>query len=161
MTGDLVHDPVQTAYLLLLEQLQRLDAPVFCLPGNHDDPLLMERVLNDGNVSTCKTIAINQWLVLMVNSYLAGTHAGRLDESEIQWLQKQLRVFVNHPVLIALHHHPVVINSPWMDAMMLENPQVFLQVLESFPDVRAHRPVFSSGHSRRFLKRIYAHRDID
>lgn len=137
VTGDLVHEPVATAYLLLMEQLQRLRVPVFCLPGNHDDPLIMEQVLNDGNVSTCKTIAINQWMVLMVNSFLAGTHAGRLDESEIQWLQKQLRAFVNHPVLIALHHHPVPIHSPWMDAMILENPQAFLQVLDSFPDVRA------------------------
>jgi len=137
VTGDLVHDPVATAYLLLMEQLQRLGVPVFCLPGNHDDPLIMEQVMNDDNVSTCKIVAVNQWVVLMVNSYLDGTHSGRLDESEIQWLQKQLRAFDGHPVLIALHHHPVPVNSPWMDAMMLENPQPLMRLLHSSADIRA------------------------
>ena len=41
VTGDLVHDPVEPAYQRLREMLNKTAHPVFCIPGNHDAPLLM------------------------------------------------------------------------------------------------------------------------
>ncbi len=135
-TGDLAHDPVATAYQMLLEQLQRLRVPVLCLPGNHDDPLLMEQYLNTANVSTRKRLRVNDWLVLLLNTWLPGSHSGRLEETELQWLEQQLDAD-DSPVLIALHHHPVRIHSPWMDGMMLKSPRRLLALLDRYPRVRA------------------------
>ncbi|MCG8325160.1 MAG: 3',5'-cyclic-AMP phosphodiesterase [Thiotrichales bacterium] len=136
VTGDLVHDPVESAYAMLLEQLERFSCPVHCLPGNHDDPVIMEGVLNRNNVSTDKVIRVNDWQILLLNSFVPGTHGGRLSEDELVWLNDRLQQESSN-TLIALHHPPVRIDSPWMDAMMLSNPAEFFSVIEAFPSVQA------------------------
>lgn len=137
VTGDLVHDPVQAAYEHLCEQLLRFDMPVYCLPGNHDDPVIMEQVLNTHNISTAKSLEINNWVVLLLNSFLADNHAGELPSSELEWLAARLQEHAGRDVLIALHHHPVSIDSPWMDGMMLRNPGPFFDVIGAHSGVRA------------------------
>ena len=52
LTGDLAGDPSAEVYEKLAGILRRLELPVYCLAGNHDDPALMERLLNSGNAST-------------------------------------------------------------------------------------------------------------
>ncbi|MFT5427221.1 MAG: Icc protein, partial [Gammaproteobacteria bacterium] len=54
-TGDLVHDPRTMAYERLLEVFTTIEKPVFCLPGNHDSPILMHKLLNNQNVHTSKS----------------------------------------------------------------------------------------------------------
>jgi len=137
VTGDLVHDPVPAAYSILMEQLVRLEVPVCCLPGNHDDPVLMEKILNSNNVCTDKKIRINDWVILMLNSYLSGSHGGGLADTELQFLEQQLTAHLQQSILIAVHHHPVRIYSPWMDAIMLKNPDKFFSVIDRFTSVKA------------------------
>jgi 3',5'-cyclic-AMP phosphodiesterase len=137
VTGDLVHDPVPTAYERLREQLLGLDSPVVCLPGNHDDPVLMHGLLNQDNVHTDKAIKVGEWGIVLLDTYLADTHSGRLRAEEINFLEQQLSEYSDRPVLICLHHPPVSVASPWMDAMMLENPEDLFSVLDKHKNVRA------------------------
>jgi Icc protein len=137
VTGDLVHDPEPEAYERLAEILKTMGLPVFCIPGNHDDPGLMRIFLNQANISTPKTICFDNWIVLMLDSYLPGTHAGRLAESELQYLDEQLATHKGKSALIFLHHPPVSINSPWMDKMGLQNSEGLFSVLDRYRQVRA------------------------
>ena len=137
VTGDLVHDPVPVAYEKLRQQLLGLDFPTFCLPGNHDDPALMHRLLNQNGIHTNKVIETGQWGIVLLDTYLAGTHSGRLQTEELEFLEQQLTKFKNRSVLICLHHPPVSVASPWMDAMMLEDPEDLFSVLDKHSHVRA------------------------
>jgi len=136
VTGDLVHDPVTRAYERLLEKLLLLKAPVFCILGNHDHPDLMHRILNTENISTSKVLEAKQWVILLLDSFSANTHAGRLHERELRFLQQELTRTTDKHVFICLHHPPVSIDSPWMDAMMLENPDDLFAVVDKFNHVR-------------------------
>lgn len=136
VTGDLVHEPEPAAYDRLAQQLQDLHAPVFCLPGNHDDPAMMHARLNRDGISTRRLVAIGGWLLIMLDTWEPGTHAGRLPPAELQFLRDSLESTDQAAVLIALHHPPVNIGSPWMDAMGLENPQDLFAVLDAYPAVR-------------------------
>ena len=49
MTGDLSQDFSREAYLAIRELLADVPAPVYCLPGNHDEPALMAEILGSGN----------------------------------------------------------------------------------------------------------------
>jgi Icc protein len=136
VTGDLVHDPVVEAYKRFHQLVDEMHIPVCCLPGNHDDPDIMEKHLNTDEISTAKQITAGNWLILLLNSHLSGTHGGHLHDDELAWLDS---ILIKHPeqhVLICLHHHPVSIDSPWMDAMSLDNPDDFFAVLDRYNHVK-------------------------
>ncbi|MBI4005242.1 MAG: phosphodiesterase [Gammaproteobacteria bacterium] len=136
VTGDLVHDPVPTAYERLSVVLGKIQSPVFCLPGNHDAPELMYQILCNENIKILNSIITNYWLILMLDTFLLNTHAGHLDVEELDMLDQRLNQYKNKHVLICLHHPPVPIDSPWMDKMGLDNPAEFFAVIDKYSHVR-------------------------
>lgn len=139
LTGDLVHDPDAASYQRLNDLLRIVDVPVYVLPGNHDDPAAMPRYLT--GVHHDKRIEQDGWQILLLNSWLPDEHAGELPASELDWLDQQLKD-CSLPTLVALHHPPVKIDSPWMDGMRLRNPEDFFRVI----DRHAHVRVVIWGH---------------
>lgn len=136
-TGDLVHDTVPAAYRRLRRMLLELGLPVYCIPGNHDDPALMARYLRGGNIRLKRRLACDSWQIVMLDSFHPRTHSGCLRKRELKFLDRALASAPDRPALIAMHHHPVPIGSPWMDKMALRNPDEFFQVLDRHPQVRA------------------------
>lgn len=135
LTGDLVHDPEPAAYRRLLGLLSTLTAPVYVIPGNHDNPRLMQEELT-APVLHDKLIEKDGWRILLLNSRLAGEHAGFLPAMELQWLDAELADDPDTATLIALHHPPVSIGSPWMDAMGLRNADDFLRITDRHTNIR-------------------------
>ncbi|MEX2516977.1 MAG: phosphodiesterase [Gammaproteobacteria bacterium] len=134
LTGDLVHDPDVASYQRLNDLLRMVKVPVYALPGNHDDPAVMPRYLT--GVQHDKRIEQAGWQILLLNSWLPDEHAGELPASELDWLEQQLK-HNTLPTLVALHHPPVKIDSPWMDGMRLCNPDDFFRVIDRHAHVRA------------------------
>jgi len=131
-TGDLVHDARTIAYDRLLEVFTSIKEPVFCLPGNHDSPTLMQQLFNTQNVHTSKSIEIGSWLIIMLDTFLLNTHAGQLQQQELDLLDALLDENLDKHVLVCLHHPPVEIGSDWMDGMRLNNPEDFFEVLDKY-----------------------------
>lgn len=136
LTGDLAHEAEAEAYARLTELLAPLPAPVFCIPGNHDDPEMMRRCLTGGPYLD-KSLVAGSWRILLLDTWKPGSHAGRLAPGELRFLEQQLQVSPQPHTLIALHHPPVSVASPWMDAMGLENAGEFLALLDRQDTVRA------------------------
>ncbi len=136
-TGDLVHDARTIAYDRWLEVFTSIEEPVFCLPGNHDSPGLMHKLLNTNNVHTSKSIEIGAWIIIMLDSFLLGTHAGQLQQHELEFLDDILRDNQDKHALVCLHHPPVDIGSVWLDGMQLNNSEEFFVVLDKYPHVKA------------------------
>ncbi len=136
ITGDLVNVPTEAAYQELADILASVKKPVFWLPGNHDNPELMDYVLGKNSFDTCKIIQANNWRVILVNSHLMGEHAGEITEEEYHFLETALNESKESNILIALHHHPISINSLWMDSMMLTNPEKLLELIEQHKQVK-------------------------
>lgn len=137
VTGDLVDVPSETAYLRLLPYLQSIAAPVYCLPGNHDDPALLQSVLNRDKHRTPKLIEAGRWIIVMLDTWEQDNQGGRLSAAELDVLRHALAGAGERHALVCLHHPPVSIHSTWMDAMGLANPEEFFAVLDDFDNVRA------------------------
>lgn len=135
LTGDLVHDPETAAYKRLHELLVTAPADVYAIPGNHDDPELMQSALS-APVRHDREIATGGWRILLLNSWLENEHAGYLPPEELQWLDARLGEQGDRPVLIGLHHPPVGIGSIWMDAMGLRNADALLDILDRHEQIR-------------------------
>lgn len=136
-TGDLSHDASPESYTALREALQRLAAPVFCIPGNHDDPGTMRRFLSGGRVVCPEAAQLGGWHLIFLSTHLQGSQGGALDPGQLTALEEALAARPQPHALIALHHPPVPIGSPWMDAMGLENGEDLFAVLDRHPQVRA------------------------
>ena len=136
-TGDLVQDPEESAYKNLLEMLDQVDQPVYCLPGNHDDPEIIKKMFRKNkNIHFDRQVQTGDWSILFLNSYKPSTHSGYLNKEELTALQEGLEKSKDSNVLICLHHHPVSIDSEWMDGMMLENPDDLFEVLDQYDHVK-------------------------
>lgn len=150
-TGDLVHEGLPSSYKKLHTQLDSLEVPVYCLPGNHDHPKNMDKFLNSGNVSTQKQIILGNWQIIMLDSTEPGNDGGRIADTELEFLQRCLAQHPEKYGLICLHHHPVSVQSEWLDTMALVNPDDFYAVIDQFSQVKA--VVFGHIHQEHHSQR--------
>jgi Icc protein len=137
LTGDLVHEATETAYQKLVDHLATTTIPILALPGNHDIPERMHYVMGANGHDMGNLIKFDNWLVILLNTCIKGEHSGELSVAELEFLKSTLQSNTDKHCLIALHHHPVSINSSWMDAMSLKNAESFFDVIDEFNQVRA------------------------
>ena len=76
------------------------------------------------------------WVIVFLDSTIAGSDAGHLLESELQRLDSTLDETPNSHALVCLHHQPLPIGSRWLDSMAVDNPESFFSVIDRHPQVR-------------------------
>ena len=135
-TGDLVQDDAD-GYARFREVFATLGVPVYCIPGNHDDPSAMARALQAAPFQLGGVVRWPGWFAVMLDSYVAGKAKGRLAASELQTLERALSENAGSNGLICLHHHPLRMHSSWLDKVGLENADEFFAVLDRHKNVRA------------------------
>jgi len=135
-TGDLAEDASPAAYAWLGERLGELDVPVFTLPGNHDEPARQRHAFPETPVDTPVVRDAGDWRVVLLNSVIPGQVPGRLDTPTLTALEGLL-AGDDRPALVALHHQPSPMGSPWIDRYPLLDPEAFWSVVDRHHTVRA------------------------
>jgi Icc protein len=136
-TGDLVQDEGQPAYERLLDFLEPLEVPVYCLPGNHDIPMILDGVLAAGNVRRERHVIHGPWQFILLDSTRPNSPGGHLAEKELLFLEQTLEAHPDRYAIVCLHHQPVPVGSAWLDTMMVDNAQGFFHIIDRHPHVRA------------------------
>lgn len=134
-TGDLVHDASPQGYAELRESLARFEIPVFCLPGNHDDPATMRAHLPGGQVIADTVSDFGPWRFVMLDSVIPGSDGGQLAGAELERLRAALQASDRH-TLVCMHHQPVHVGSAWIDTMAIDNPAPLFEILDQTEQVR-------------------------
>lgn len=137
VTGDIGDDFSAGAYDHFRRRLGAIGVPVYCLPGNHDDPASMSLRLNAAGFQFCGRARLGDWGLVLLDTHLPGSPSGRLADAELVRLEADVRACGDAPVLVALHHPPVPVGSAWLDACGLENGAAALAALDRLPAVRA------------------------
>jgi Icc protein len=135
LTGDLVQDD-PGGYALLRETFQSSQVPVYCLPGNHDLPDAMNATLQGAPFQVGGTFIAAGWLVVMLDTWKANSAGGRLGKRQLADLESLLNRHLDLHVLLCLHHHPVAMESRWLDKVGLEDAAEFLALIARLPRVR-------------------------
>jgi Icc protein len=136
VTGDIVHDDSTQAYGHFAQLLGALEVPVYCLPGNHDVRALMQEVLPDPPFHYCETLAHDNWLVVSIDSCVAGSARGQVPTVELDRLDAEIAATDAAHVMVCLHHPPVLMRSRWLDSVGLENREELLQRVAASGKVR-------------------------
>lgn len=136
-TGDIGDDYTAEAYRRFRETLEPAGVPVYCCPGNHDDPREMAVLLDDRGFQYCGRARLGDWGLVLVDTHLPGQPHGRVSPGELARLDADLAGFAEVPTLVCLHHPPVEVGSRWLDSVGLLNPADVLAVIDRHPQVRA------------------------
>jgi 3',5'-cyclic-AMP phosphodiesterase len=137
ITGDLVQDEEEAAYTLFRDFFAGFRCPVFCLPGNHDDPALMRSVLSGAPFRLDARTSLGDWEIIQLNSHVPGQAGGRLGQEALAWLDGVLADIAPRPALIAVHHPPVPLGTAWLDRIGLADGEALLGVLDCHEHARA------------------------
>jgi Icc protein len=136
VTGDIVQDDSPGAYRHFRELLGALGLPVYCVPGNHDVRGLMRDMLGEPPFRYCESVAAGGWLIVPVDSCVAGKVHGRVGDADLERLAATMTGSADAHVLVCLHHPPVLMHSRWLDSVGLENREQFLDTVAAAANAR-------------------------
>jgi 3',5'-cyclic-AMP phosphodiesterase len=110
VSGDVVHEGGPDDYAFARDLLAPLPAPVYAIPGNHDDPALVRETFGDpGEVS------LGGLRIVLCDTVVPGLVAGRLD---VAALADRL-AGDDRPTIVAMHHPPLLTGIAALDAIVL------------------------------------------
>lgn len=141
LTGDVVHDDAD-GYAWIRATLGALGKPVFCLPGNHDDPALMRAALAAPPFFHLGHHDLGAWRIVLLDTTVPGEAAGALSPDELTRLEAALAPGGPAHALVVLHHQPLPVGSAGIDGVGLRNAEALRRTLAKLPTVRA----LVSGH---------------
>ena len=136
VSGDIVQDESRAGYERFKETLAPFDLPVFCIPGNHDDPKLMVEILGTAPFKVGGDVRLGSWSFVLLNTFLTGEDAGGLGEKRLHRLEAALREQVKQHVLVCMHHQPIPMGSAWLDGVGLRDAADFLEIIDAYDNVR-------------------------
>ncbi len=161
MTGDLANDENADDYAALAEALADPPAPVFLMPGNHDNRNRLRAAFpqhiylpRTGNMS----FAIDDFPVRMIalDQVAPGETYGVFTPELAEWLDATLSTAPDRPTLVALHHQPILTHDLLFDRIGLRGAESFAAV------IGAHRQVVRivCGHHHRVVVGQVAHTPV-
>jgi 3',5'-cyclic-AMP phosphodiesterase len=161
MSGDLADNAADAEYELVHELLAQLGAPVYVLPGNHDDRDALRRHFDlPGAVGTPVqyTVELGPLRLVVLDSTRPGEDRGELDADRLSWLDAELTGAPDRVTLVALHHPPVSTGVAAWDEIGLPaaDRRALGAVLDRHPQVR--RVV--AGHVHRTMTAELAGRAV-
>jgi 3',5'-cyclic AMP phosphodiesterase CpdA len=145
VSGDLGERGDPAEYALARELLAPLPMPVHVLAGNHDDHEALSEVFG---APARYTVDVGELALVACHTPLPGRMDGRLD---LDWLQAELEAARGRPVVIAMHHPPLLTGIPVLDEIGLPGQEraALGDLLARFPNVRrvvaghVHRTAFA------------------
>ena len=136
VTGDLVQDD-PAGYEHFKRLFARYGKPVLCIPGNHDLVPEMRQSLAGPPFELDGPADIGAWRIVLLDSVVPNQAGGRISVEMLTKLDEELGRARQRHAMVCLHHHPVLMQSRWLDSVGLSNADEFWSVIDSHPQVRA------------------------
>ena len=136
LTGDISEDASPESYRRVAGRLATLEVPVLALPGNHDIPDVMRTSFPAGPWDGPLFNEIGSWLLVLLDSTERDRIDGVIGDEHLAALRDGLSASAARHVLVALHHQPLDVGSPWIDKYALSNGDALLKLLSADGRVR-------------------------
>jgi Icc protein len=153
-TGDVAYDPDPEAYTVCMEILSNLKAPLYYVAGNHDDSVaLQQQLLGRDEPRRSFHYAFEQngvQIIVTDSNGPAQPPAGYVDDYQLEWISGLCQAQDDRPLVIAIHHNPLVVGIPWLDDYMgIQNGDMF------------HDAIFPARHRIRGVFFGHVHQNLD
>ena len=140
VSGDLADHATDDEYEQVRKLLAPLDAPLYVLPGNHDDRNALRRnfgVPGAGGEPVQYAVDLGSVRLIVLDSTRPGEDRGELDSSRLAWLDMTLGDDPYQPTLLAMHHAPLRTGVPVLDEVGLPDAdrRALGAVIDRYPQV--------------------------
>lgn len=132
-TGDLAQVAIPETYSNYLTFMNTLGIPHYQIPGNHDKAEYFPFYNNQNQVHA---IQIGNWTVILLNSAVKGQVHGWIDDEQLQQLDTILTTHKNQHIIITCHHHPLEMESRWIDNHKLKNSGNLTDILKNHQNIK-------------------------
>ena len=122
VSGDIADHATDEEYELVRELLAPLEAPLYVLPGNHDDRRALHRhfgVPGGDGEPVRYSVDLGPLRLVVLDTTLPGEDSGALEGEQLDWLDAELAAAPEQLTLIAMHHPPLIIGVPACDEIGL------------------------------------------
>ncbi|HEX7311383.1 MAG TPA: phosphodiesterase [Gaiellaceae bacterium] len=152
VSGDLSDNAIDAEYEQVRELLLPLGAPLYVLPGNHDDRRALRRhfgVPGGAGEPVQYSVDLGALRLVLLDTTRPGEDPGALDAERLDWLDAELAAAPGIPTLLAMHHPTLVTRVPAWDELALPaaDRRALAQVLERHGQVRR----LVAGHVHRAI----------
>lgn len=134
LTGDLTEDHSAASYQLLQQLLADWPAPVFLLPGNHDERVALEQLSQQPPFRPERRLALPGWQLWLLDSK-GDTPAGSFPPTRLATLNQWLTDSADAQVFWFCHHHLLPIGS-FIDRFDQQDKTGLLAMLQREPRLR-------------------------
>jgi 3',5'-cyclic-AMP phosphodiesterase len=110
ISGDLADNAADAEYEQVLEIVSGIGAPLYVLPGNHDDRGALRRhfgVPGADHQPLQYAVDLGPLRLVVVDTVRVGEDRGELDAGRLAWLRSALDEASETPTVVALHHPPL------------------------------------------------------
>ena len=161
VSGDLADHATDPEYERARELLAPLQAPLYVLPGNHDDRSALRRhfdVPGEGGEPVQYAVDLGPLRLVVLDTTRPGEDPGALDAELLGRLDSELSAAPEQPTLLAMHHPPVVTGiAAWDEVGLPAADQMALGgVVRRHPQVRR----LVAGHVHRTITADLAGRPV-
>jgi Icc protein len=161
LSGDLADNAAAAEYEQVRELLAPLQAPLYVLPGNHDDRRALHRhfgVPGAHGEPVQYSVDLGPLRLVVLDTTRPGEDPGALDAGRLGWLDAELALASEVPTLLAMHHPPLVTGVPAWDELGLPvaDQRALGEVLERHRQVRR----LVAGHVHRTMTANLAGRAV-
>jgi 3',5'-cyclic AMP phosphodiesterase CpdA len=111
MTGDIADHATDEEYGQVLELIAPLRAPLYVVPGNHDDRRALHRnfgVPGGNGEPVCYSVDLGPMRLVLLDTTRPGKDSGSLDGGRLDWLDAELAAAPDQLTLLAMHHPPIL-----------------------------------------------------
>ena len=132
-TGDISQTGAKESYAQFESAIREYDVPVYCVPGNHDTPQLLQQVVPECPLDSIRIISLGRFSLVLISTWIANEHHGIISRRCLTQLHEHLQNCKDRLNVVVLHHPPVPVNSKWLDEIGLQNNTDFIQTLNNHP----------------------------
>jgi len=159
-TGDLVDEGSAREYAQFAAALEDAPAPVFLLPGNHDDSAALRRAFPrhaylPDEPPLCYALDHLPVRIVAIDQTFPGLVGGLFLPEHAEWLHAELSSAPAAPTIVALHHPPFATHTGF-DEVGLGGADLFAAIIERHPQVLR----IVCGHVHRAIIGRVAHADV-
>jgi 3',5'-cyclic-AMP phosphodiesterase len=153
LTGDLVDGGRDEEYDHLLDLIRPLRAPLFPIPGNHDDRAAFARAFPEvarragGGRFLHYAVEDGPVRLIGLDTVVPGAGGGALCAERLAWLDARLAEQPERPTVVFQHHPPFPTGIGHMDRIGLADASAEAEVIRRHPQVERvlcghlHRPI--------------------
>ncbi|NRD75383.1 3',5'-cyclic-AMP phosphodiesterase [Shewanella sp. VB17] len=135
-SGDISQDYSAASYHHFVKALLPLGLACHYLPGNHDDPKIMQLNMQGTHIFGQKRILAGNWQIIMLDSTVHGKPGGFISETELELIREAAENEAERHILLVMHHNPIKVNCAWLDQHWMSNGHEFLAQVAQLTQVK-------------------------